>query len=131
MAGYSGTPLHKKLGIRPGLRAFVRGAPESLAAELAPLAARTKLAAPLDYVHVFVTEQADLAALFPKIDKALVDDGVVWISWPKKAAKVPTTVDEGEVRRLGLQTSLVDVKVCAVDVVWSGLKFMRRRENRG
>jgi hypothetical protein len=130
MAGYSGTPLAKKLGLRDGMRAHLVKVPEALEPLFADLDVKKKLAAPLDYIHVFETDRARLSALFPKVATALEDAGTVWISWPKKASKVPTTLDENVVRDLGLAAGLVDVKVCAVDEVWSALKFMRRLKDR-
>ena len=130
MAGYSGTPLAKKLGLRDGMRAHLIRVPSSLAPLFAGLDLKKKLAPPLDYIHVFETDATRLGALFPRLDAALDDAGMVWISWPKKASKVPTTVDENVARDLGLAARLVDVKVCAVDEVWSGLKFMRRLKDR-
>jgi hypothetical protein len=130
MAGYSGTALAKKLGLRDGARAYLVGVPEGLRPMFGALDVRTRLAAPLDYAHVFETDEGRLAALFPRIASVLHDDGMVWVSWPKKASKRPTTVDEANVRGLGLATGLVDVKICAVDDVWSGLKFVRRLVDR-
>jgi hypothetical protein len=130
MAGYSGTPLAKKLGLRDGMRAHLVNVPGSLAPLFEGLTAKPRLAAPLDYIHVFETDQANLAKLFPRLAAALDDAGMIWISWPKKASKVATSVDENVARGLGLGTGLVDVKVCAVDEVWSGLKFVRRVRDR-
>ncbi len=130
MAGYSGTPLARKLGLKDGLRAYLANVPPDLAPLFAALARKPRLVAPLDYVHVFETSEAKLTALFPRVAAALDDTGICWVSWPKKASKVPTTVDENVARALGLATGLVDVKVCAVDEVWSGLKFVRRVADR-
>jgi hypothetical protein len=130
MAGYSGTPLAKKLGLRDGMRAYLRDVPDDLRALFEGLAVSTRLRGPLDYAHVFTTDEAALAALLPGLARALDDKGALWVSWPKKASKRPTTVDEACVRRLGLAAGLVDVKVCAVDDVWSGLKFVRRLADR-
>jgi hypothetical protein len=130
MAGYSGTPLAKKLGLRDGMRAYLSNVPADLDPLFAGLATRARLAAPLDYVHLFETVEGRLAALLPRVAAALDDRGMVWVSWPKKASKRPTTIDEGVARTLGLATGLVDVKVCAVDEVWSGLKFVRRVADR-
>jgi hypothetical protein len=131
MAGYSGTPLAKKLGLRDGARAYLVNVPAELTAVFSALDRKTRLAPPLDYIHVFETDVNKLTALFPRIAMALHDEGMVWMSWPKKASKRPTTVDEGKVRELGLDAGLVDVKICAVDDVWSGLKFVRRLVDRG
>ncbi len=130
MAGYSGTPLEKKLGLRAGQRGYVAGAPPSLAALFAPLALERALRGPLDYLHVFETRRDALAAALPELAAALDDAGMLWLSWPKKASGRATTLDERTVRELGLAAGLVDVKVCAVDEVWSGLKFVRRLKDR-
>ena len=135
MAGYSGTPLPKKLGIEPGTRLALVGAPRGYLALLGPLPAGARrlscTADDLDLIHLFTREAADLQrrlrALLPKI----AADGMIWVSWPKKASKVPTDITEDTVRRLALPLGLVDVKVCAVDEVWSGLKLVIRKENRG
>jgi hypothetical protein len=135
-AGYSGTPLLKKLGYRPGQRALMIGVPDGLAgAVIHPafghVTRRTALArlgigapGPFDAVHVFESDLAvfedRLAALRSRLEPA----GMLWVSWPKKASKVPTTMDENAIRRAALATGLVDVKVCAVDEVWSGLKLV-------
>jgi len=130
MAGYSGTPLAKKLGLRDGARAHLVNVPASLTELFAHLDRRRTLAGPLDYIHVFETDGAKLAAVFARLAAALDDEGTLWISWPKKASKRPTTLDENVVRNLGLAAGVVDVKVCAVDDVWSGLKFVRRVKDR-
>ena len=130
MAGYSGTPLAKKLGLRDGMRAHVVDVPDELRELFTALDVKPRLKGPLDYVHVFTTDEASLAKLLPRIAEALGDKGMLWISWPKKASKRATTVDEHVTRTLGLKTGLVDVKVCAVDDVWSGLKFVRRVKDR-
>jgi hypothetical protein len=89
-----------------------------------------KLTSNLDFVHLFSTSRRDLAGAFPKLKKALKSDGMAWISWPKKSSGVNTDLDENIVRALGLKSGLVDVKVCAVDEVWSGLKFVFRLKDR-
>jgi len=134
MAGYSGTPLVKKLGIAPGSRLFVADAPEDYARLVAPLpqGARitTRLAADTDMAHIFSTrrQQLDrrLRATLPKLRQ----DGAIWVSWPKKSARVPTDISEDTVRELALPLGLVDVKVCAVDDTWSGLKLVIRKALR-
>lgn len=134
MAGYSGTPLVKKLGIKPGCRLFVQDGPDDYFDLLGPLpdgvAVLRRPTGKLDLVHVFTTQAAALAAALEKFRGQIAEDGVIWVSWPKKAAKVATDVTEDVVRALALPLGLVDVKVCAVDETWSGLKLVIRRENR-
>ena len=136
MAGYSGTPLVKKLGIKPGSRLCVIDAPPGYARTLGPLPdgvrpvrtlARTLA---LDCIQLFITRRAQLERRFGSLVRALAPDGMLWVSWPKKAAKVPTDVTEDVIRGIALANGLVDVKVCAVDDVWSGLKLVRRLEDR-
>jgi hypothetical protein len=133
-AGYSGTPLVRKLGLRAGFRAAVAGAPADYRRLLAPepeavrwLGARAR---DLDFVHLFVRRERDLAAALPRHLRRIVPAGMIWVSWPKKASQVPTDVTEDVVRRHALPLGLVDVKVCAIDVVWSGLKLVVRLKNR-
>lgn len=134
MAGYSGTPLARKLGIKPGLRAHVVNAPENYQELLGPLPEDVTfvptLRGKIDFIHAFVTAADDLAAKLATYRKRIVDNGVIWVSWPKKAAKVPTDVTEDVVRELALPLGLVDVKVCAVDETWSGLKLVIRVTER-
>jgi len=134
MAGYSGTPLAKKLGYKPGQRAYVDGGPDDYAEMVAPLpddvAFAPRLAGKLDMIHLFTTDAAKLAAKLEKYLHNLVANGTIWVSWPKKASKVPTDITEDVVRALALPLGLVDVKVCAVDETWSGLKLVIRVENR-
>lgn len=127
-AGYSGTPLQKKLGYKDGFRIAFRGdVPDGFPALFDGLApGRTGLNA----VHLFVTTQAQLHKLAPAAMKALVDNGMLWVSWPKKASGVPTDITEQTLRDLLLPTGWVDTKVCAVDETWSGLKFVRRLSER-
>jgi len=133
-AGYSGTPLAKKLGIKPGFEVVALGAPSNYPMLLDPIPDGATLVAELPvsatFIHFFHTERAVLEAELPRLKAALVANGILWISWPKKAAKVPTDLDGNVVRRLGLETGLVDVKVCAVDETWSGLKFVYRLKDR-
>ena len=132
-AGYSGTPLAKKLGIKPGHRvAFVR-APEGYAELLALPEEVHVLARPgkrMDVVQFFTKRLGELERALPRLTDAIAPDGALWVSWPKKASKVATDVTEDEIRNLALSTDLVDVKVCAVDEVWSGLKLVIRKELR-
>jgi hypothetical protein len=133
-AGYSGTPLARKLGIQEGCRLALLGAPEPFAELLAPLPEGVKIsrkaAAASDLVHLFVTRREELEEELIRLRALLRPDAVLWISWPKKAAKVPTTVTEETIRELGLPLGWVDVKVCAVDEVWSGLKLVVRKALR-
>jgi hypothetical protein len=134
-AGYSGTPLAKKLSLKPGMRVWFDGMPASVAAEIDSKALHlTCVAAPtsdLDAAHVFVTDKADMAAKLAMLRPLLVPAGFIWVSWPKKASKVPTDITEDGIRAVILpDTELVDVKVCAVDETWSGLKLMIRKERR-
>ena len=134
MAGYSGTPLAKKLGIAPHGTVFVDGAPPSYRTLLAPLPDGVKFVgkpgATTDVLHLFVKERAALAASLVRYKKIIKPDAAIWISWPKKAAKVPTDITEDVIRELALPLGLVDIKVCAVDDVWSGLKLVIRKELR-
>ena len=133
-AGYSGTPLPKKLGFKPGMRAALLGVPEGFAATLGELPDGVTVAGRLgghkDLVVVFLTERAELARRVEALKRAIAPDGMVWVAWPKKASKVPTDITEDVVRDVVLPTGLVDVKVCAIDPTWSGLKLVIRRELR-
>ncbi|GCC52273.1 DUF3052 family protein [Chryseotalea sanaruensis] len=134
MAGYSSTPLVKKLGLKMGHSIYVNKAPTAYFEWLAPLpdeiAVKTKLSGQLDFIHLFVTHQKDFKESFLKAKIHLKPDAMLWISWPKKASKEPTDLDENVIRDFGLQNGLVDVKVCAVSEVWSGLKFVFRLKDR-
>lgn len=134
MSGYSGTPLAKKLGIAAGTTMFVTGAPHTYRASLAPIPADVKFAArptrTTDIVHIFVTTSDTLAKALQRYRKLIKPSGVLWVSWPKKAAKVRTDVTEDTIRKLALPLGFVDVKVCAVDETWSGLKLVIRKELR-
>jgi len=130
MAGYSGTPLIKKLGIREGFNAVLVQAPPDVVKELGISPRYSKGKPPLDFVHLFVKSQAELAAKFPLWAAKLAPAGMLWISWPKKSSGVESDLDENIVRNIGLAAGLVDVKVCAVNEVWSGLKFVIRLKNR-
>jgi hypothetical protein len=134
MAGYSQRALAAKLGVKPGSQMVVLGAPPEYASLLGDLPTGATLHGKLPkvsaFIHRFVRHQAELAREFPQLADALADDGVLWISWPKRSSGVATDLKENVVRDLGLQRGLVDVKVCAIDDVWSGLKFVRRLENR-
>ena len=133
-AGYSGTPLAKKLGYKPGFRVFVENEPDDYRELLDPLPDDVtfvaKLEDDLDLVHLFTDSAKELAAALKRYIKKIKANGTIWVSWPKKASKVPTDITEDVVRKLALATVLVDVKVCAVDEVWSGLKLVVRKSNR-
>lgn len=132
-AGYSGTPLRKKLGVVPGQRTWRLAMPEAIADEIdgdAPPLLLAEPAAGLESAHLFVTEAAVLAAQLARLRPLLAPKGMVWVSWPKKAAKVPTDVTEDVIREIALPMGYVDVKVCAVDAVWSGLKLVIRVSER-
>ncbi len=133
-AGYSGTPLAQKLGIKAGSRVHLIGAPGGFTALLAPLPERVtcppRRAATTDLVHCFATERAALARRLAAVRRGMRPDAVVWVSWPKKASGVATDLTEDVVRALALPLGLVDVKVCAVDAVWSGLKLVVRKALR-
>lgn len=130
-AGYSGTPLPKKLGIKDGSRVAVLGAPDGFVRnELAGTDATTRAAGTNDVVVSFHTQRADLEARVPTLLKILDLDGGLWIAWPKKASKVPTDITEDTVREVFLPLGLVDNKVCAVSDVWSGLRVVWRKEVR-
>ena len=134
MAGYSGTPLAQKLGIKEGATVVALGAPTNYPTLLAPLprgAVITARASRMpEFVHVFSTKRDDLEARLRKLRPAIAQDGVVWVSWPKKTAKVPTDITEDVIRAVALPLGFVDIKVCAVDDTWSGLKLVIRRELR-
>jgi hypothetical protein len=133
-AGYSGTPLVKKLGIRPAMVIALLGAPDGFDELLVDLpddvTIRRRSQGHLDLAMTFQTERAVLERRLPAILTALDRAGSLWVAWPKKASKVPTDITEDTVREVVLPIGLVDVKVCAIDATWSGLKIMWRRENR-
>jgi hypothetical protein len=134
MAGYSGTPLVRKLGIRPGARVVALQAParyERLLGELPDRAVITsRVAAGAEFVHLFVTRRVDLEKRLAALRSRLADAGVLWVSWPKKSSKMETDITEDTIRAVALPLGFVDVKVCAVNETWSGLKLMIRRELR-
>ncbi len=127
MAGYSGTPLERKLGVKPEHVVYLDGAPAAFDLE-APTTRR--LPRRLDISLTFHTSAAKLTRRLPQLFERTEQAGMVWVCWPKKAAKVETDLDDSVVRRIGLAAGFVDVKVCAVDEVWSGLKFVRRVKDR-
>ncbi len=134
MAGYSGTPLPKKLGIGEGARVALINAPEGFDATLGALPDGVLLARRAgtqhDVILVFVTERAALEKALARHEQAIFPAGAIWTAWPKKASKVPTDITEDVVREVCLPRGLVDVKVCAIDDVWSGLKLVWRKELR-
>ena len=133
-SGYSGTPLAKKLGIKAGSRVFVVNPPAAYEELLEPLPADVsfldEFESDLDMIHLFTDSKKDLAGKLKRYLKKIKANGTIWVSWPKKASNVPTDITEDVVRALALPLGLVDVKVCAVDDVWSGLKLVIRLENR-
>lgn len=135
MPGYSGTPLAQKLGFKPGDRVFLDGAPKHFRGLLDSSPAGVRFLKtpipPLAMVHVFTTRASALVEKLAVYQKLIADNGMIWISWPKKAAKVPTDLTEDVIRAQALAAGLVDVKVCAVDEVWSGLKLVIRLKDRG
>lgn len=136
MAGYSGTPLAMKLGLRETHTLFLDGAAEEVYAELAAAAGRTVVRLPSSYdlALTFHTGRASLERRFPQLLQRLPADGTIWVCWPKKAAQkalgIASDLDENVVRELGLALGVVDVKVAAIDETWSGLKFVRRLADR-
>ena len=132
--GYSGTPLVKKLGIKSGQRIIILNPPEGYESTLGVLPDGVEIATELtgifDFIHFFTKERGELNARFPELKAALAMDGMLWVSWPKKASKIPTDLDENVIRNTGLANGLVDVKVAAIDERWSGLKFVYRVKDR-
>ena len=134
-AGYSGTPLAKKLSLKPGLRTWFDGMPDAVRDEIEreglELDRLDRPEAPIDAAHIFVTLRAEMEDKLRALRPLLAPSGFIWVSWPKKASKVPTDITEDGIREVILpDTDLVDVKVCAVDQVWSGLKLVVRRSRR-
>ena len=128
MAGYSGTPLVQKLGIKDGHVVVQLGGPDGL---LPGIAVRRRLPSHADVVLLFTTERAVLERRLPALRAAIEPAAALWVCWPKRASKVPTDITEDVIREVVLPTGLVDVKVCAVDEGWSGLKLVVRKELRG
>ncbi|HXZ32435.1 MAG TPA: DUF3052 family protein [Terriglobales bacterium] len=134
MAGYSGTPLPKKLGIKERFRVAFFDLPSDVKAELKDALKTCRILKDgkdqLDFAMIFVKSAADLKRQFAQIAKRLAPAGMLWVSWPKKSSGVSTDLDENKVRAIGLDAGLVDVKVCAVNEIWSGLKFVIRLTDR-
>ena len=132
--GYSGTPLAKKLNLRDGQRCWFDGMPESVQDEIDEYALElTFVRGPEDTpdaAHIFVTDRAALEAKLATLRDSMARDGHIWVSWPKKASKVPTDITEDTIREICLPMGLVDTKVCAVDEIWSGLKLVIRKDLR-
>ena len=134
MAGYSATPLPKKLGIKDSARIALINAPKDFARELGELPPNaeivTRITKPLDIVLLFVLNERALIRDFDKLAKKLASNGMIWVAWPKKSSGVATDLSFDRVQRIGLDSGLVDVKICAIDDVWSGLKFVIRLKDR-
>ena len=134
MSGYSGTPLIKKLGIKENDRAIFINEPENLFINLGKLPNDVNLEKELegefDYVHLFTKEKSELEKFFKNVQEHLRPNGMIWISWPKQSSKITTDINENTVREIGLISGLVDVKVAAIDEIWSGLKFVYRLKDR-
>ncbi len=134
MAGYSGTPLAKKLGIREGTTLRTVSPPPNYLSLLAPLpegvTQTSRVTAKTDIVHLFTSRRADLARALRSALASMRRDAVIWVSWPKRTSKVPTDITEDVIREVALPMGLVDIKVCAVDDTWSGLKLVIRRGQR-
>lgn len=135
MAGYSGAPLASKLGIKSGFRVVTHGAPGNYTDLLATLPDDvtfvSKVTASADLIHLFTKSAAELGTRLRVWRQTMKSDGTIWVSWPKKASKVPTDITEDVIREIALPMGFVDVKVCAVDETWSGLKLVIRKELRG
>ena len=133
-AGYSGTPLVKKLGIKSGQRLAIINAPDGYGDTLGTLSDGLETVSPsegpLDFIQLFTVSRARLEAEFPRLRDTLAQAGMLWVSWPKRSSDVDTDLSDNVVREVGLGYGLVDVKVCAVDQTWSGLKFVRRLKDR-
>jgi hypothetical protein len=133
-AGYSGTPLAAKLGLKPAMRAWQSGMPASVAAEIAETVPDAAFEAEathgVEFAHLFTASRAELEAALGRLRPLLAQAGTIWVSWPKKASRVPTDITEDTIREVALPLGFVDVKVCAVDAVWSGLKLVIRKELR-
>ena len=130
-SGYSGTPLAKKLGLKPGMRAWFLDMPDSVRAEIdcdsLGVREQTAPSAGIEAAHIFVTRRDALVREVAALRQLLAPAGFIWVSWPKKAAKTDTDITEDTIREVALPTGLVDIKVCAVDEIWSGLKLVIRK----
>ena len=132
--GYSGTPLWKKLGINERSRIVLKNEPEEYFDWIAPIQTEvtflSRLSKGIDIVHVFASRRAELTRQFPKMMESIHPDGMIWVSWHKKASKIPTEITEDGIREIALPLGLVDVKVCSVSDIYSGLKMVIRKELR-
>jgi hypothetical protein len=133
-SGYSGTPLTKKLGIKEKSDIAVINQPQNFLDILSPLPEKVslinKLSGRIGYIHFFTKSKKELTDQFPELKKHLDPSGSLWISWPKKSSKIETDLNENLIREIGLKNGMVDVKVCAIDETWSGLKFVLRLKDR-
>ncbi len=131
-AGYSGTPLAKKLSLKPGMTIWLMDMPDTVRAEIddAGLRELVDIAPGMMAAHIFTAERAVMETALAALRNAIASDGFVWVSWPKKASKLPCDFTEDTIREVALPMGWVDVKVCAVDATWSGLKLMIRKELR-
>jgi hypothetical protein len=136
-AGYSGKPLAEKLGVKAAMTVIAIDAPKGYRKLLGTLPPGARVETrdgagrgPRDFIHCFATARRTLATRFPMLERALAPAGMLWVSWPKGTSQVTTDLTENIVREIGLAHGLVDVKVCAVDATWSGLKFVRRVKDR-
>jgi hypothetical protein len=134
MAGYSGTPLAKKLGIKEGFKIYIKNPPPNYVDLISPVPDGVKiirrLSREIDMIHFFTKSRSELTTNIDNFMDRIKQDGMIWVSWPKKSSKVPTDMTEDVIREVALPLGLVDVKVCAIDEVWSGLKLVIRKENR-
>ncbi|HKZ81879.1 MAG TPA: hypothetical protein VJ124_26665 [Pyrinomonadaceae bacterium] len=134
MAGYSSTPLLKKLGIKQGFKVILVNAPQRFPQELGTLPAdvtvTTTFVKPVDFAIVFALSKKSLERDFPRLASKLLPTGILWVAWPKKSSGVSTDLSFASVQEIGLKAGLVDVKICAIDEVWSGLKFVYRLRDR-
>ncbi len=131
-AGYSGTPLAKKLSLKPGMTIWLMDMPDTVRAEIGDVGLRemVDIAPGMMAAHIFTAERAVMETTLAKLRNAIASDGFVWVSWPKKASKLPCDFTEDTIREIALPMGWVDVKVCAVDAIWSGLKLIIRKELR-
>ncbi len=134
MPGYSGTPLAKKLGIKPGFRIRTKNAPDNYIELISPVPPNVQISnairSRIDLWHLFTASDKELSESLPTAKQQIVQHGMIWVSWPKKSSGVPSQVTEDTIRAAALPIGLVDVKVCAVDETWSGLKLVIRKELR-
>ncbi len=133
MAGYSETPLIKKLGIKDGMKISILNGPEDFWKEIGEMPEVVIMSKPtkeMDFILYFADSKKDFEKNFPKLGKLLKSNGMLWIGWPKKASRMPTDLGENIIRDFGLANGLVDVKVCAITEKWSGLKFVIRVKDR-